>query len=297
MNAPLPLSVTLTMPPETYAELQQDEAAVEVARAYVIDSEDMAALANTELKGVIARKKRLKELKDGFVAPAKQILENASNLFNPALEALTQAEGVLKAALTTWTTEQQRIADERRRQQEKEERERRQKAEQEAAAARAKAQAEAEAAAQRAREAAAAAEAARESGNAKEAAKQAGLAAKATELAHAAIENGNAKAADALIAAEAAAPAPVEAPAKIAGFSTRKNFKAELAPGETAETALDKIICAIAGVDELRGRLDLRALLEVDTSAADRLAKAQQTMFNVPGLVAVNRPVASSRAA
>lgn len=297
MNAPLPLSVTLTMDETTAAELQQDESAVEVARAYVIDSDDMAALANTELKGVIARKKRLKELKDGFVAPAKQILENASNLFNPALEALTQAEAVLKSALTTWTTEQQRLADERQRQQREEERKARQKADQEAAAARAKAAEEAAAKQKAAQEAEEARQRAIAEGNAKEAAKQAALAAKATEAAHAAIENGNAKAADALIAAEASAPAPTEAPTKIAGFSTRKNFKAELAPGETGETALDKIICAIAGVDQLRGRLDLRALLELDTAAADRLARAQQGMFNVPGLVAVNRPVASSRAA
>jgi flagellar biosynthesis GTPase FlhF len=292
MNAPLPLSVTLTMDADTAATLAQDEMAVETARAYVIDSPDMAELANGELRSVILRKKRLKELKDGFVAPAKQILENAANLFNPALEALADAESILKSALTVWTTAQKQLADEARRKQEAEERERRQKAEAEAAAERARAEEKAREEQRKAEDAAAAAEKARAEGNAKEAAKQAALAAKASEAAVAAVETGNVKAAEKLISAEAAMPAPVAAPAKVAGFGTRENWVAELAPGFDEAGALVDIVLAISA-----GRRDLLALVKLDMSAANKLAKAQKKLFSVPGLVSKDRPVAASRAA
>jgi hypothetical protein len=48
------------------------------------------------------------------------------------------------------------------------------------------------------------------------------------------------------------------------------------------------IATAIAG-----GRTDLLALFKLDMSAANRLAKAQKKGMKVPGLQAVNRPVAA----
>jgi hypothetical protein len=53
-------------------------------------------------------------------------------------------------------------------------------------------------------------------------------------------------------------------------------------------------VIEIAG-EIVAGRKDLAALLKLDMSAADKLAKALKESFNVPCLVAKNTPVASSR--
>lgn len=291
MNAPLPLSVTLTMDEGTRNVLAQDEHALETARAYEIDSPTMADLANEELRGVKSRIKRLKELKEGFVAPAKQILENAAALFNPALESLTAAEGVLKVALTNWTTEQERIAAEARRLAQEEQRRAQQEQERIAAVERAKAQEKAREQERIAQEAENARLAAIEAGNAKEAAKQAALAASATEKALAVVENAEVKAMESQVAVQAAASV-IAAPQKIAGFSTRDSWSAELAPGETEAGAVTKIALAIAS-----GRTELAGQLMRNTPSNNQLAKALKGAFNVPGLVAVNKPVAASRAA
>lgn len=287
-----PLTLTLEMPPETAAVLAKDEGALESAQAFVIDSPAMADLANDELRGVKARIKRIKELKEGFVEPARQILENAAALFNPALNALTLAEAALKLSLSTWTTEQERIAAEERQRQQAAQRLREQEAERAAAAERARAQELARAEERRAAEAEAARVKALAEGNAREAAKQAALAASATEKAQSVVENADAKAMDALVAAQIPVAAPVVAPAKVSGFSMRDNWKAELLPGVSPEQALALIVKAAA-----TNRPDLLSLLTVDMTAAYRLAKAQHNLMNVPGMKAVNRPVASSRAA
>lgn len=287
-----PLSVTLEMPAETAEVLRQDEASLEAARELVIDSPAMANIANDELRGVKARIKRLKELKEGFVAPARQILDNAAALFNPALNALTQAESVIKGALGTWQTEQERIAAEARRLAQEAERKRIQEAEAVAAAARAKAQEQAREQERIAAEAERKRLAAIAEGNAREASRQAALAAKATETASAVVQNAEVKAMDTIVAAQVAAPAPVAVAAKVAGFSMRDNYKAELLPSTTAQQALREIVALAATT-----RPDLLSILTIDMAAADRLAKAQKSLFNCPGLQAVNRPVATSRAA
>lgn len=291
MNAPLPLSVTLSMSDEIRATLARDEGAVQEAQAYVIDASEVADLAKEELDGVKARARRLKELKDGFVAPAKQILENAASLFNPALESLARAEAVLKSALLAWNNDQEQKRIDAKRKADAEERERRQKAEQEAAAAHARAAEQAREQERAAAEAEQKRQEAQASGDAKAAAKFAAAAAKAAEAAVAAIENGNAKAADVLVAATAGAPATiVPEVAKVAGLSFRDNWKAEFLPNTSEDDALKLIVAAAATT-----RPDLLALLRLDTPSADRLAKAQKSLMSVPGLHAVNRPIAASR--
>lgn len=293
MTTNLPsLSVNLAMDAATHAALQQDTGALESAKAYVIDSQEMAELANEDLKAIKARIAVVKQWKAKFVEPAKQIIANAEALFDPALNTLQLAENHHKISLGAWQQEQQRIADERRRQQQKEELERRQKAEREAAAARAKAEEEAREQKRIAEEAERKRLAAIEEGNAKEAARQAAAAAKATEASAAAIETGAAKANE-LVMSAAAQSAPIDDAPKLKGFTTRDHWKAELEPNVSAEECLERIVAAIV----TDGRRDLLALLEIDMAAADKLAKAQKKLMSVPGMVAVNRPVASSRAA
>lgn len=299
MTAPAPLSVVLQMDEGMHSALQRDAGALESAKAFTIDSHEMAALANTDLQEVKARLLVVKQWKGKFVEPAKQIIANAEALFDPAIERLAAAEAYHKQNIAGWTTDQKRLADEQMRAQQAEERRVRQEAEQKAAKARARAEEQAReqqriaAEAERARAQAAA------EGNAREASRQAGLAAKASEAAAAAVETGNAKASEALLSA-AATVNQYNMPqvAKLDGFSTASNWKGELAPDVTEEQALERIVAAIAGVAlPLTGRTDLLALLKRDTSACDKLAKAQKKLMNVPGMVAKDRPTSRSKAA
>ncbi len=104
-------------------------------------------------------------------------------------------------------------------------------------------------------------------------------------------EKGEAKANETVMVAAAAAPTTVvPAETKVEGFTVRDNWKAELAQGMDDGKAVLLIAQAIAA-----GRSELVPMLKLDLSSADKLAKALKTAFNVPGLVAVNRPVAASR--
>lgn len=286
------LSVQLTMTPEIAATLQRESGALEVAQAFRVDSPDMAVFANSELKLVKERTARLKELKAGFVAPAKQIIGNAEALFDPPLAALDAAEKHLKGELTTWTAEQERIADEARRAREAEERKRRQEAEAKAAAERAKAEEIAREERRKAAEAEVARVKALAEGNAKAAAKAASDAAAAEQRGKAAIENAEVKATQIELASVSMpSTVVVPEPQKLEGFSTRDNWVAELNDSVTEDQATLLIAQAIA-----TGRTDLLPLLKRDPAACNRLAKAQKKSMNVPGMRAVNRPIAASRA-
>lgn len=302
-----PLSVTLQMDEATRSQLLQSMSVVAVAEAYVIDSPETANLANTELREIITREKKIEELRKGFVAPAQQIIENARSLFNPALIALGQAKDIIKGRLMAWTTEQQRLADEAKRRAQEDERRRRHEADQKAAAERARAEEQARKAREEARlaeEARVRAEAearkAREEGDKKAAAEaerraQAAAAesAKREEEARARIEEGEAKANAMQLTAAASAPtAAASAPTTVAGFSARKNWIAELEPGKTEDQAKVLVVQAIGA-----GRTDLLSLIDLDMKAAGKLAKALEGNFNVPGMKARNAPVATSRAA
>lgn len=300
------LSVSLNLTPQLVADLGRETGALTVAQTYVIDSPEMAVEANTELQDVKRRLKLVEDWRERFLAPVRQLTDTANEFFNPARQALQGAEAHLKTALLGWNKkEEERVAAERRNAEE--------------AARRARAEAEAQAAAQRARaqqeadekrRQAALAEAERQrqereavrlraEGNAKAAAEAARAAATAAaesakreEEAQAKIEAGEAKAQQTTMAAAAIPMEVVAGPAKLAGFGSRENWGAELAPGKTEDEVKVAICSAIAG-----GRTDLFALIALDMKAAGKLAKALKANFNVPGLNAVNRPVAASRAA
>lgn len=285
----MPLSVTLAMDEATRQQLRQSESIVEVAEAYVIDSPEMAQSAKLELDSVKARYRKIEELRKGFIAPARQIIDNAQALFNPALRALEHAEVILKSRLSGWTVEQQRIADEARRKAQEEERRRQQEAESQAAAARARAEEQAAQKRREAEEAEARRKQAEAEGNTRAAAAAAAEAAKKEEQAKAAIENGEAKATEVQLAAAAAPTAvTVPEPTKVSGFQLRDNWIAELAGDEDAAKVA---ICTAIG----NGRIELLSLLALDMKAANKLAKALKGNFNVPGLKARNAPIAASR--
>lgn len=281
----------LVMTPEVYADLVREQGALEVAQAFVIDSDDMADAANKELKAIKARIARVEEMRKGFVAPARQILAHADAVFEGPLKALEGAERFLKNQLALWVQKQRQLADEARRKREEEERKARQEAEARAAAARAKAAEEAEALRRSQLEAEERARKLAEEGRAKEAAKAAAEAAAAASRADAALENGEAKAATLVATAAAAVAAPIPEVKKLDGFSTRDNWVGELEPGKTEGFAVTSMAIAIASGNHP----EYTEFLKIDWPAINRMAKALKGSMNVPGIVAVNRPVAASR--
>lgn len=292
MNAPeriIPerFDVSLPVTQAITVNLKLADGALATAQSYEIDSNDMAQIVadqrNTFLKNITT----IKELKKGFVAPAKVIIANAEALFDPALDELDASVKHLNAGLLTWDQkEKERMAKEKA-EREAEERRIRQKAEQEAAAARAKAEDEAREARRKAEEAEEKRQQAIREGNAKEAARLAAESAKQEEKAAAAIENGNAKAAEAQMHATAiAAAAPAPEPVKIAGNSFRKNWIAEIKPG--LNEAAVKTMIATAAVN---GRPELLALLDLNMSQCNKLAKAYEAAANIPGMVTRDAPV------
>lgn len=281
------LSVTLKMDDKVGTALRMHGDAEERAASYIIDSPDMAQLAATELKGMKDGVKEIDRLYDGFVEPAKQIIENARAFFIPTRQALERAIASLGSKLVTYQQEQDRIAEENRLKAEAEARRQRQEAEQRAAAERARAAVIAEENRKKAAEVEEARLKAEAEGNARAAASLAAESARLIEKADAVVENAEAKAATAVM--EAAAAPVVAAPAKIAGLSLRKNWVAEIEPGKTEKD----VIRAIAAL--LNERPELIALLSLDMTAAKKLAKAQEGEFNVPYMKARNAPIAASR--
>lgn len=279
------------MTPEIASELSRESGALEVARAYVVDSPDMAQLANEELRAIKVRIERVKQMKAGFVLPAKQIVSHAEALFDPPLEALAGAEVYLKEQLAGFRALEDRRAAEALRKRQEEERAARQEAERKAAAERARTEEIAREERKRAAELEAQRAAAEAEGNRKAAAKLAGEAAAAEERAKAAIENGEAKATQLELSASAAlTTTEVPEPTVLDGFSMRDNWGAEIPPEYNEDQAKELVVAAIGA-----GRRDLLALVKLDMPSANKLAKALKGGFNVPGLRAVNRPVAASR--
>lgn len=303
MNAPeriMPTGFEVSLPvtQDIVVQLKLADGALITAQSYEIDSPDMAQIVadqrNVNLKNIAT----LKELKKGFVAPAKAIIANAESLFDPAIEELGLAKDCLNGKLLGWQqSEDKRIAQERA-EREAAERKARQEAERKAAEERARA--EAVAAEQRRKEAEA--EAARvqavKDGNARAAASAAAAVARAREAAVAAIENGNARAADVQMQATAiAAAAPVAEITKITGNSFRENWVAEFKPGLDEETVKLLIVKAICGnaVNSAAARPELLALLDLNMSACNKTAKAFKTVTSIPGMVAVDRPITAGR--
>lgn len=243
------------------------------AQSFVIDSPTMYELAAADLQKVKGLAKDVEEKRTAITGPLNQAVKAVNDLFRAPKEYLASAESALKGAMLTYDREQQRKAEEARREAERRAREERERIEAEARETARRAREEADLIAKEAADAAAA-----------------GDAAKAAELQQQATETAAAGAAQAeTIAMEAemvtAAPVPVATAApKVAGLSTRQNWKARL----TDKMAL---IAFIAQHPEHQH------LLDVNQSAINQLAKAQKDAMRLPGVEAYPDAVLSARAA
>lgn len=243
------------------------------AQGYVIDSPTMYELAAEDLRAVKLLSKDVEEKRTAITGPLNAAVKAVNDLFRGPKTYLEQAESTLKGAMLTYDREQQRKADEARREAERVAREERQRIEAEAREATRKAQEEADRIAKEAADAAAA-----------------GDAAKAAELRHQAEQtaaNGAAEAESIALEAEmvTAAPVPIATAApKVAGLSTRQNWKARL----TDKMALIRFVAE---------HPEHQHLLDVNQSGINQLAKAQKDAMNLPGVEAYPDAVMSARAA
>ena len=278
------LSVVLVMDDSVRAQLNQGEKAMSLAQAYVIDCQEVAQLASNERTELAKRIDAIKAAQKKYIEPAQQIIENAKEMFNPAIAALTEARDFLGNSLLAWDQQEKaRIARENA-EREAVKRKARQEAEAKAAAERARAEEKAREERRKASEAEEARRKALAEGNARAAAAAAAEAAKANERAEAAIEDGNAKAMQAQVAVTAMA-APAVEQAKVAGSSVRDNWVAKLNQGLTEDDAKALIIKESVTNPQMLG------LLKLDTAAINKLAKALKAAMSVPGYTAKNEPL------
>ena len=240
------------------------QTAMASAADYVIDSQTMFELASDDLKQVKALQKEVEEKRTSITGPLNQAVKAVNDLFRAPKDYLDKAESTLKRSLNVWLTEQERIANEARREAEaaaRAERERLAAIEREQQAAARKAQEEAQAAA--------------EAGD-KEAAEKAMAEAQAAQQ----------QAAMAAVTANVVTVAPaVEAPSKVSGISGTMRFSAEV-------TDLMELVKAVAA-----GTAPIEAI-QADAKFLGAQARAfKKTGQLYPGVMAVAERSISARAA
>lgn len=316
VDAPRDLSLIIAVPPALAVNISQGNDLIATANDFVIDCQEMATMASQNMTACKKFSQLMETGRKDFLEPAQLIIERAKKWFNPPLLAAQEAEGIYKKKLLGWQESERARIELENKKREEVARKLRQEADEKAAKERARA---AEIARQREQEARIAAEArakaeaearvaaeakrkAIEEGN-KEAARlaaeqertaraeaqsRAAAEAKANEQATSAIENGEAMAQTAQLEAAAAvtSAAPL-AQQKVVGFSTKKNWVAKLNPLLTENDV--KLLIAKAAV---AGRTDLLGLLDLNMGAANKMAKALESAFVVPGMTAANEPVA-----
>lgn len=86
----------------------QSKSLLDMAKMYVIDSPEMYQLAGDELKKIKAKTKELDAQRKQITKPLDDAKAAVMALFKKPLEALTQAEGVLKNSLLSFDREQER---------------------------------------------------------------------------------------------------------------------------------------------------------------------------------------------
>lgn len=300
------VSSVVTVSDNIQSTLARHRGALEYAQeAYpVLETVEVANECSAHLKNLKRAEDEVSAAKSELLDPIKAWIEK---WISPTHRSIKAAIEHCDAKLLAWTkAEQERVARERAAAEEAD-----RKARAEAVARAAAEEARARQAAEQKRREEAEAERKRkeaeESGNKREAEKQAALSARLREEAEAREQRGREEAERIRYEAAARAPTEVQEAPRVSGFSTRKNWKARLAPNTTEDQAILKIAAGIFGLKIVeRGgkgpyefsetaRSELVAMLKIDMVAANKAAKALEANFNIPGLEAWNDVGGASR--
>lgn len=274
-------------PNEQQAILQSASTAVAEAKDIVIDSNLLYEEAGGTLAVIKGSIKKIEEAKESLLKPVREVDRAIRALFDPALAVRKEAETTIKRAMLTYSAEQERKAQEARRQAEEVARREREKLEAQAAAERARADQEAAEKRRKAEEADKQQQAAIAAGNARAAATAAAAAAKAREEADAKEAAGMRQQAALSERAQLVSAQPEEVEtAKVKGASIRKKWKARVTDKAT--------LVAFIGQNP-----QFLNLIEVDESALNKMAGAMEKNLEstLPGIEVYQEAILGSRSA
>lgn len=261
--------VDLKVPQPEQAVFKSAINALNMAKAYQIDSADMRDLAARELTKIMTLKKSVDEQRKSITKPIDAAKNAVMDLFRTPTQYLEQAEVILKGSIQTFdrAEEQKRLAEQARLEE---------AARVERARLAAEAAAREAAARDEARKIQAAADAAAAAGRAEEAAR---LAAEAESR----VEQGAAEVATLQQTSTLITAPMTAAPKKTAGVSTRKLWKAEVA---------DKL-ALVRFVAEHPEYVDL---LDANMPAINKIALALKTNCPIKGVRVFEDSVIAARA-
>jgi hypothetical protein len=262
--------VDLKVPQPEQAVFKSAINALNMAKAYQIDSADMRDLAARELTKIKTLQKSVEDQRKAITKPIDVAKKAVMDLFRAPTDYLEQAEVILKGAIQTFdrAEEQKRIAEQARLEEE---------ARKERARLAAEAAAREAVALEEARKIQAAADAAAAAGRAEEAAR---LAAEAESR----VEQGAAEIATLQQTATLITAPMTAAPRATAGVSTRKVWKAEVS---------DKL----ALVRYVAAHPEYVDLLEANMPAINKIALALKANCRIEGVRVFEDSVIAARAA
>ncbi|MCW5141091.1 hypothetical protein [Burkholderia cenocepacia] len=262
--------VNLQVPQPEQTLFKSATNALEMAKAYTIDSDDMRDLAARELIKIKGLKKNIDDTRMGITRPIDAAKNAVMTLFRAPTTYLEEAESILKTAISTYDREQVRKRIEEQARLEEAARQERARLEQEAAARDAAARAEAEQLQRQAEQAA-------QAGNVEQAAR---LEAEAQSRAEqGAAEVATLQTTATLVTAPAAATVR-----RTAGVSTRKVWKAEVAD----KLALIRFVAA---------HPEYVDLLDANMPAVNKIALALKKNCPLDGVRVFEDNVLAARAA
>lgn len=265
------------LPPATMVAVRRFEGAVAMVQEMFpedLADHEIADMASSQLSSLRAIGERFDKERREITDPLRGVIEKINARYMPAIKACKEAADYVSGLLSSWEVRQRQIAEDASRKAQEAARAERARAEAEAAKQRAQAEAEAAILADEANQL-------RRSGD--------------TEAAEMLDVEAEAAAVTAQVAAQRQtelslaplATAPVPEPPKVNGTSFADHWVAELEGPLNAVKATIAAACA--------QRPELLGLLEINMPAANRMASALKSAFNVPGMRAVNRPIPKRR--
>jgi hypothetical protein len=97
-----PIPETITVGAPNIALIGQSSKQLTLAKAYVIDSAEIAEMAASDLQGVKALLKNVDEERRKITDPLNEAVKAVNNLFRPATQYLEEAERILKGGILGW---------------------------------------------------------------------------------------------------------------------------------------------------------------------------------------------------
>ena len=100
------MSIALHIDDDMRRQINNDVGALSMAQEYIIDCAEMAQAASNERTTLAKRIDDLKARRNKFLGPAKEIIKQAEELFDPAIKNLNAAREYLGQGLISWNAKE-----------------------------------------------------------------------------------------------------------------------------------------------------------------------------------------------